>query len=292
LRLWSVFAKGVDRNSIGLPPIPLEDAEWMGHRRLWQKQKRSSAASRKLIEEQPQIPFGFAQGRLSTHHPQTEERLGPRSLRMTEFIMPGISDSPHWSVFAKGVDRNSIGLPPIPLENAEWMGHRSLWQKQKRSSAANQKLIEEQPQIPFGFAQGRLSTHHPQTEERLGPRSPRMTASGDAIVSGRINNPERMRAWTPARQPVWRPALRPLPNHAVTVLVFTVEIGIDALAPLNQKAIQGGGSQIVVHTRIVNAPFAEKAARMERAAKPVRRWFRSARGSGPGPRPAWRSRIP
>jgi hypothetical protein len=114
-----------------------------------------------------------------------------------------------WIVFAKGVDRSSIGLPPIPLENAEWMGHRSLWQKQKRSSAANQRLIEEQPQIPFGFAQGRLSTHHPQTEERLGLRSLGMTASGDAIVSGRINNPEPMRAWTPARQPVWRPALPP-----------------------------------------------------------------------------------
>jgi len=30
-------------------------------------------------EVQPQIPFGFAQGRLSTHHPQAEVRLGPRS---------------------------------------------------------------------------------------------------------------------------------------------------------------------------------------------------------------------
>jgi hypothetical protein len=37
----------------------------------------------KFIEEQPQIPFGVAQGRLSTHHPQTEVRLGPLSLRMT-----------------------------------------------------------------------------------------------------------------------------------------------------------------------------------------------------------------
>jgi len=27
-------------------------------------------------------PFDCAQGRLSTHHPQTEKRLGPRSLRM------------------------------------------------------------------------------------------------------------------------------------------------------------------------------------------------------------------
>jgi hypothetical protein len=38
-----------------------------------------------------------------------------------------------------------------------------------------QMFFEEQAQIPFGFAQGRLSTHHPQAEKRLGPRSPRMT---------------------------------------------------------------------------------------------------------------------
>jgi hypothetical protein len=35
------------------------------------------------VEKQKQVPFGFAQGRLSTHHPQAEKRLGPRSLRMT-----------------------------------------------------------------------------------------------------------------------------------------------------------------------------------------------------------------
>ena len=40
-----------------------------------------------FFEKQPQIPFGFAQGRLSTHHPQAEKRLGPRSLRMTTLVL-------------------------------------------------------------------------------------------------------------------------------------------------------------------------------------------------------------
>jgi hypothetical protein len=43
------------------------------------------------VNGQPQIPFDFAQGRLSTHHPklypQTEERLGPLSLRMTVHLL-------------------------------------------------------------------------------------------------------------------------------------------------------------------------------------------------------------
>ena len=30
------------------------------------------------------------------------------------------------SIFRDGVDRKFGGLPPIPQENAEWMGHRSL----------------------------------------------------------------------------------------------------------------------------------------------------------------------
>jgi hypothetical protein len=41
----------------------------------------------KCIQEQPQIPFGFDQGRLSTHHPKAEKRLGPLSLRMTAIIL-------------------------------------------------------------------------------------------------------------------------------------------------------------------------------------------------------------
>jgi hypothetical protein len=43
----------------------------------------AGVVSMKFFEKQQQIPFGFAQGRLSTHHPQAEKRLGPRSLRMT-----------------------------------------------------------------------------------------------------------------------------------------------------------------------------------------------------------------
>ena len=34
------------------------------------------------------------------------------------------------SVFANCAVRNSVGLPPIPRKNAEWMGQRCLWQKQ------------------------------------------------------------------------------------------------------------------------------------------------------------------
>jgi hypothetical protein len=30
-----------------------------------------------FLEKQKQISFGFAQGRLSTHHPQAEKHLGP-----------------------------------------------------------------------------------------------------------------------------------------------------------------------------------------------------------------------
>jgi hypothetical protein len=40
-----------------------------------------------FFEKQPQIPFGFAQGRLSTHHPQAEKRLGPRSLDDSSFLI-------------------------------------------------------------------------------------------------------------------------------------------------------------------------------------------------------------
>jgi len=47
-------------------------------------QFRASVVTPKFIEEQPQLPFGVAQGRLSTHHPQAEKRLGPRWLRMTD----------------------------------------------------------------------------------------------------------------------------------------------------------------------------------------------------------------
>jgi len=47
----------------------------------------TSVVSRMFFEKQQQIPFGFAQGRLSTHHPQAEKRLGPRSLRMTILVL-------------------------------------------------------------------------------------------------------------------------------------------------------------------------------------------------------------
>jgi hypothetical protein len=46
----------------------------------------ASVVSRKFFEKQMQVPFGVAQGRLSTHHPPTEVRLGLRSLRMTAII--------------------------------------------------------------------------------------------------------------------------------------------------------------------------------------------------------------
>jgi hypothetical protein len=46
-----------------------------------------SVESQMFFEKQPQIPFDFAQGRLSTHHPQAEKRLGPRSLRMTTRVL-------------------------------------------------------------------------------------------------------------------------------------------------------------------------------------------------------------
>ncbi len=38
-------------------------------------------------EVQPQVPLDYAQGRLSTNYPQTEERLGRRSLRVTAPIV-------------------------------------------------------------------------------------------------------------------------------------------------------------------------------------------------------------
>ncbi len=42
----------------------------------------------------------------------------------------------------------------------------------------------EEKQVPFGYAQGRLSTHHPQTEKRLRPLSLRMTAALEVEASG------------------------------------------------------------------------------------------------------------
>jgi hypothetical protein len=45
------------------------------------------------------------------------------------------------------------------------MGHSVSKLLGRINSMVSQKLIEEQPQIPFGYAQGRLSTHHPQAEE-------------------------------------------------------------------------------------------------------------------------------
>src|SRR5580692_12181205 len=38
--------------------------------------RMARVVSLKSMQEQPQIPFGLAQGRLSTHHPRTEERFG------------------------------------------------------------------------------------------------------------------------------------------------------------------------------------------------------------------------
>jgi len=51
--------------------------------------------SQMFFEKQLQIPFGFAQGRLSTHHPQAEKRLGPRSLRMTTLVLLRTSGTGH-----------------------------------------------------------------------------------------------------------------------------------------------------------------------------------------------------
>jgi len=88
-----------------------------------------------FMRGQKQIPFGFAQGRLSTHHPRTpprrrrpvcggpgtERRLGPRSLSQS----------------AKLAWRDVPGL--------------------------------------YARTKADPSIHHPQTERRLGPRSLRMT---------------------------------------------------------------------------------------------------------------------
>jgi len=38
------------------------------------------------------------------------------------------------------------------------MGHGGLQLKQKCSSVVDLKFVEKQPQVPFGFAQGGLST--------------------------------------------------------------------------------------------------------------------------------------
>jgi hypothetical protein len=85
---WSVFGNCADRNSVGLPPIPQENAEWMGH---------SFAVSH---------PSRKNKGAARVGHPGAQLR-----------------GFPPWSVFGNCADRNSVGLPPIPQENAEWMGH-------------------------------------------------------------------------------------------------------------------------------------------------------------------------
>jgi len=55
-----------------------------------QKASISSPKFMQKSEDKKQIPFDFAQGRLSTHHPQAEKRLGPRSLRMTVQFLYGL----------------------------------------------------------------------------------------------------------------------------------------------------------------------------------------------------------
>jgi len=57
----------------------------------------------------------------SAHHPQTEERLGPRSLRMTAVFILLISASPHWFSLWEPC-RGKIGEQEIrvPQQEAKW----------------------------------------------------------------------------------------------------------------------------------------------------------------------------
>jgi hypothetical protein len=48
--------------------------------------------------------------------------MGPNTIALLQNVSTG--------------DRNPVGFPSIPLENAEWMGHSSLKQKQKCSKSA------------------------------------------------------------------------------------------------------------------------------------------------------------
>jgi hypothetical protein len=50
-------------------------------------------------------------------------------------------------VFVNSVDQHSFGFPPIPLENAEWMGHGSLRQKQKMLYAPGSALPLHAPGV-------------------------------------------------------------------------------------------------------------------------------------------------
>ena len=67
------------------PTMPPQDA-WTFMRRGFARRHKSCLRSPKFVEEQKHI--------LLTHHPRTERRSGPRSLRMTANFVPGINPRP------------------------------------------------------------------------------------------------------------------------------------------------------------------------------------------------------
>jgi hypothetical protein len=56
-----------------------------------------------------------------------EYHEGPRLAALTRARTAPLPPVPaSESIFQNSVDPNFVGIPPIPLENAEWMGHASL----------------------------------------------------------------------------------------------------------------------------------------------------------------------
>ncbi|MGB9408558.1 MAG: hypothetical protein WCA89_13545, partial [Terracidiphilus sp.] len=59
---------------------------------------------------------------------------------------------PHSFAILIRPQRNATLLPTHSAKSAEWMGHSVSKLLGRINSMVSQKLIEEQPQIPFGYA--------------------------------------------------------------------------------------------------------------------------------------------
>jgi hypothetical protein len=118
----------------GAHRLRTEDGQIAGGRGGWAaalrgKQKNAGAREAAAMHGQRKEPFLPPQSPAANSAPIRRDWLHQGHPACRGISLRG------WSVFVNCVDRNSVGLPSIPQENAEWMGHRSLWQKQKRSGA-------------------------------------------------------------------------------------------------------------------------------------------------------------
>jgi hypothetical protein len=106
--------------------------------------------------------------RFFVHHPQTEMRLGPRSLRMTAPICD--CGRPYGAEGRLPGDLIPGFHPGLFSDVPTGLGSKSV-------VVSSETLPHGEPEVRMGPKnKSRFFVHHPQTEIRLGPRSLRMTA--------------------------------------------------------------------------------------------------------------------